>query len=132
MPTQIIIIAVLFIGIGFDSLTEMIESWVGGRMSIDFAFIMLPVGIDLLRGNARSLMWAKALAIILYFITITGIIILVGFDDISRSIVYLGIKGPPALILGICGAGLLGLYTHLACNKENVKRYFAENQIEES
>lgn len=58
-PISISIIAVIFIVAGTLSGIEIIYDLYHGSLNLNFAVLMLPVGIGLLKGKAASRTWAK-------------------------------------------------------------------------
>ena len=58
-PCGVIAIGVLFIIAGLYAIYSTVESYLTGRINLNFAFLMLPVGIGLIHGKASSCFLAK-------------------------------------------------------------------------
>ncbi len=58
-PIGLTIIGALFILVGASALFELVQDLMHRRISLNFAVLMIPVGIGLLKGRASSRSWAK-------------------------------------------------------------------------
>jgi hypothetical protein len=74
MPKRIIAIGLLFVACGLYAIWDVIVGLSRNNVSLNFAVLMLPVGIGLLRGKSSSQWWARFWIIIGY--CIMGLLIL--------------------------------------------------------
>lgn len=74
MPKRVLIIGLLFMLFGVLSILSIIESAVKGGINLNFAVLLLPVGIGLLRGKSSSRFWAKFWIILGYI----GLALMIG------------------------------------------------------
>jgi len=84
-PTRITIIAALFIIAGCLAAWEVIYDLFHDHLNLNFAVLMIPVGIGLLKGRASSRGWAK-FWIGLFSLVIGGLLVFYPFFGDSYSI----------------------------------------------
>lgn len=75
MPKRVLIIGALFCLAGVVAIWEVIEALFRSNINLNFAVLLLPVGIGLLRGRKRSQWWAR-FWIILGYVFCAGIALL--------------------------------------------------------
>lgn len=59
MPKRVLIIGLLFCLSGILAIWDVLSGICQNRLSLNFAVLLLPVGIGLLRGRQRSQWWAR-------------------------------------------------------------------------
>lgn len=58
-PRSLTILAWIFIVCGASAVWKMVDDLLSDSLSINLAFLMIPVGFGLLKGRASSVKWAK-------------------------------------------------------------------------
>jgi cellulose synthase/poly-beta-1,6-N-acetylglucosamine synthase-like glycosyltransferase len=98
MPKRILIIGLVFCLGGIHATWEMLSALMDSRIFLDVGALMLPVGIGLLRGRARSRWWARVWILIGYAICAIALVIaLFNPQSVSISWPAPGTRGIPAL-----------------------------------
>jgi hypothetical protein len=59
MPKRVLAIGLLFCLAGLGAAWDVLHGLSSGKINLNFAVCLLPVGIGLLRGKARSCWWAR-------------------------------------------------------------------------
>ena len=128
MPKRIIIIGLLFCLGGLFAIWDVVSGLFHDRLSINFAVLLLPVGIGLLRGKSRSQWWAR-FWIILGYITCAALVILPILSPRSVHAEWFDTKlhGPEAVPyvigIGLVSAVLLFIL-HKLLYSEKANRFF--------
>jgi hypothetical protein len=82
MPKRITTIGLIFVVSGLLAIWGVFTGLAQNKISLDFAVLMLPVGIGLLRGKRSSQWWARFCIILGYF----HLVLLIAIYIIANSI----------------------------------------------
>lgn len=98
MPKRVLIIGLLFCLGGILAIWEIISALLEGRLYLNFSVFLLPVGIGLLRGRARSQWWARVW-IFLGYLVCALLAVLALFMPEAAKVSWPGLElhGPAAL-----------------------------------
>ncbi|MEA3212539.1 MAG: hypothetical protein QOE70_5596 [Chthoniobacter sp.] len=123
MPNRVLIIGILFCLGGLLAIWEVIFSALGGRLNLNFAVCLLPVGIGLLRGRRRSLWWARFWMILGYLLCAFLIIISIAAPNAAHASVFgRETSGPGAvpyvILAALLLAATLALLHRLLCSEK--------------
>lgn len=98
MPKRLIAIGILFVACGLFAIWGVIAGLAHNKISLNFAVLMLPVGIGLLRGKRSSQWWAGVWIILGY--CMMGLLVLFTFvmpQNVSATWFGNRIRGPSAI-----------------------------------
>ncbi len=98
MPKRLIAIGVLFVACGLIAIWGVISGLAHNNISLNFAVLMLPVGVGLLRGKRSSQWWARFWIILGY--CMMGLLVLLAFampQNVSATWFGNRIRGPSAI-----------------------------------
>jgi hypothetical protein len=132
MPKRIIAIGLLFVICGLLAIWDVIAGLAHSKFNLNFAVLMLPVGIGLLRGKKSSQWWAR-FWIILGYCAMGLLILLAIAEPQSVYATWFGtqVRGPSAIPYVICVAtvftGVL-IVLHRLLYSQRSNAYF--NQVD--
>lgn len=128
MPKRILLIGLLFCLGGIGAIWDVFADLFVSRINVNFAVLLLPVGVGLLRGNRSSQWWARFWIILGYFLC--GLLLVLAL--VSPGAAYATwfqreIRGPEAvpyvIMLGILFLVLLAAM-HALLYSEKASSYF--------
>jgi hypothetical protein len=98
MPKRIITIGVLFVVCGLFAIWSVLSGLANNRINLNFAVLMLPVGVGLLRGKRSSQWWARFWIILGY--CMMGLLVMLAFampHNVNATWFGNRIRGPSAI-----------------------------------
>ena len=128
MPKRILIIGILFCLGGLLAIWEVASDLFRSHINLNFAVLMLPVGIGILKGKKSSQWWARFWIILGYIGC--GLLVLASLafpENVSADFMGNEIKGTQAVPYTIAGAILftaLFVYMHRLLYSEIAQAYF--------
>ena len=128
MPRRIIIIGILFCLGGALAICEVLSDLFQSHINLNFAVLLLPVGIGLLRGKPRSQWWARFWIILGYIVcTLLAVVVIAFPRNAHASWFGREIRGseavPYALLVSALFAGFL-IVLHKLLYSEKAMAYF--------
>ncbi len=128
MPKRILIIGLAFCLGGGLAIWEVISALFRSRINLNFAVLLLPVGIGLIRGRSRSRCWASFWIVLAYI----GCALLIGVAVVSPKNVssswfgheFRGSDAVPYAIAGSVCVALLFYFVHRLLYSPNADAYF--------
>ena len=128
MPKRVLVIGLLFCLGGILATWDVLSGLFHSCLSINFAVLLLPVGIGLLRGKPSSQWWAR-FWIILGYILCGALVIFVTFSPGSASATWFNTKlqGPEAVpyVIGMALFFAVILFVlHQLLYSEKANRFF--------
>lgn len=134
MPLRILIIGILFCLGGLSAIWDVLSSLFRSHINLNFAVLLLPVGIGLLRGRPSSQWWAR-FWIILGYIMCIAMVVLVISSPANAHASWFGrrIEGPSAVPYAIVVATLAALFLfalHKLLYSPKATAYFENNAAE--
>ncbi len=128
MPKRIIVIGLLFCLAGVLAIWDVVSDLSRSRINLNFAVLLLPVGIGLLRGKASSQWWARFWIILGYIACGLGAILSFIMPGAARAVLFNQVvEGPravPYVVGGLASFALLFYVIHQLLYSKKASDFF--------
>ncbi len=128
MPKRILIIGLIFCFGGASAIWDVISDLSRSHINLNFAVLLLPVGVGLLRGRSRSQWWARFWIILGYIVCAVLIgAAVISPQNVSASWYDRDLRGPEAVPYVIAGSICLALllyFVHRLLYSPRADAYF--------
>ena len=130
MPRRILFVGLVFCVAGLSAVNDVLKSCSESDLNLNFAVLLLPVGIGLFQGKARSRRWARFWIILGYFLCVLMFLALVvapgslSYEGFGFQLEGADARIPALIVLSLLSAFLILLHRLLFSPKAS--RFFSE------